>query len=65
MSSRFDSAMRSGVSYPRGPLAWGDEIGAGRVAAVLANLAACGDAVRYRISPRVARVAQSGGRLAG
>ena len=61
----IDTAMRSGVSYPRGPLAWGDEIGAGRVAAVLANLAACGDAVRYRISPRVARVAQSGGRLAG
>ena len=58
-----DLAMQKGVGYPRGPLAWGDAIGAGRVAAVLANLAAHYGEDRYRTSPRLARAAQTGARL--
>ncbi len=58
-----DLAMQKGVSYPRGPLAWGDAIGPARVAAVLANLAAHYGEDRYRTSPRLARAAQTGGRL--
>ena len=56
--------MQKGVSYPRGPLAWGDASGAARIAGVLANLAAHYGEDRYRVSPRLARAAQAGGRLA-
>ena len=59
----IDLAMQKGVNYPRGPLAWGDAIGAGRVAGVLANLAAHYGEDRYRTSPRLLRAAQAGGRL--
>jgi len=59
----IDLAMQKGVNYPRGPLAWGDAIGPARVAGVLANLAAHYGEDRYRISPRLARAAQAGGRL--
>jgi 3-hydroxybutyryl-CoA dehydrogenase len=58
-----DLAMQKGVNYPRGPLAWGDAIGAARIAAVLANLAAHYGEDRYRTSPRLARAALTGGRL--
>ena len=61
----IDLAMQKGVNYPLGPLAWGDAIGAGRIAGVLANLAAHYGEDRYRVSPRLARAAQAGGRLAG
>ena len=50
-----DVAMRNGVNYPRGPLAWADAIGLGHVSAVLRNLAAHYGEVRYRISPLLAR----------
>ena len=63
-SADIDLAMQKGVNYPRGPLAWGDAIGAGRVAAVIANLGAHYGEDRYRVSPRLARAAQSDGRLA-
>ncbi|MFO1283810.1 MAG: 3-hydroxyacyl-CoA dehydrogenase [Burkholderiales bacterium] len=59
-----DTAMRAGVNYPSGPLTWGDAIGPARVATVLAHLAAAIDPVRYRTSPRLARVAQAGAKLA-
>jgi len=59
----IDLAMQKGVSYPRGPLAWGDGIGPARVAAVLANLAATVEPSRYRTSPKLARAAQSGQKL--
>jgi 3-hydroxybutyryl-CoA dehydrogenase len=59
----IDLAMQKGVNYPRGLLAWGDEIGAGRVGAVLANLGASYGEDRYRPSPRLARAAQSDGKL--
>jgi len=61
----IDTAMRKGVNYPRGPLAWGDAIGAGTVRDTLANLAAHYGEDRYRISPLVARRATTGGRLGG
>ncbi|MFD9031804.1 3-hydroxyacyl-CoA dehydrogenase [Streptomyces sp. NPDC059567] len=34
----IDTAMRLGVNYPRGPLAWGEELGAGWVLEMLSNL---------------------------
>jgi len=50
-----DVAMRNGVNYPCGPLAWADVIGLGHVCAVLRNLAAHYGEDRYRISPLLAR----------
>ncbi|CDG81301.1 3-hydroxyacyl-CoA dehydrogenase PaaH [Janthinobacterium agaricidamnosum] len=50
-----DLAMRKGVNYPRGPLAWADDIGLGQVVAVLDNLARAYGEDRYRISPLLRR----------
>ena len=50
-----DVALRNGVNYPRGPLAWADAIGLAHVCAVLRNLAAHYGESRYRISPLLAR----------
>ena len=61
----IDLAMQKGVNYPRGPLAWGDAIGAARIATGLANLADHYGEDRYRTSPRLARAAQTRGRLGG
>jgi len=61
----IDLAMQKGVNYPRGPLAWGDAIGAAMVRDVLANLAAHYGEARYRISPLVTRRAATGGALGG
>jgi 3-hydroxybutyryl-CoA dehydrogenase len=51
----IDTAMQKGVNYPRGPLAWADEIGVSRVRDVLANLSAHYGEDRYRLSPLIAR----------
>ena len=51
-----DSAMRNGMNYPVGPLAWVDAIGVDHVRTVLANLAAYYGDPRYRTSPLVMRV---------
>ena len=64
-AASIDLAMRQGVNYPRGPLAWGDAIGATTVRDVLAHLAAHYGEDRYRISPLVARRAAAGGTLLG
>lgn len=45
-----DDAMRSGVNYPRGPIAWAQDIGLERVLAVLDTLAAATGDPRYRAS---------------
>jgi len=61
----LDDAMRKGVNYPRGPLAWADAIGLARVRDVLANLAAHYGEDRYRVAPLIARRAVTGQPLAG
>jgi 3-hydroxybutyryl-CoA dehydrogenase len=50
-----DVAMRNGVNYPRGPLAWADAIGLPHVCDVLLHLGAHYGEDRYRISPLLAR----------
>jgi 3-hydroxybutyryl-CoA dehydrogenase len=59
-----DLAMRKGVNYPLGPLAWVDAIGLPAICVVLANMGAYYGEERYRISPRLRRRALAGGRLA-
>jgi 3-hydroxybutyryl-CoA dehydrogenase len=59
----LDLAMQKGVNYPRGPLAWGDTLGAARVREVLQHLAAHYGEDRYRTSPLIARRAAIGGKL--
>jgi 3-hydroxybutyryl-CoA dehydrogenase len=48
-----DTAMRLGVNYPCGPLAWADAIGLEKISAVLANLAHTYGEDRYRTSPLI------------
>ena len=60
-----DVAMQKGVNYPRGPLAWGDAIGAARVRDALRNLSMHYGEDRYRISPLIARRCASGRPLRG
>jgi 3-hydroxybutyryl-CoA dehydrogenase len=50
-----DLAMRLGVAYPRGPLAWADAIGLARVLATIDALAAGYGEDRYRASPLLRR----------
>lgn len=58
-----DTAMRKGVNYPRGPIAWADDLGLPFVAAVLANLARCYGGERYRVSPLIQHCRWSGKKL--
>jgi 3-hydroxybutyryl-CoA dehydrogenase len=58
-----DIAMRKGVNYPRGPLAWADAIGFAEVQTVLQNLAAAYGEDRYRVSPLIRRKVAGGGRF--
>ena len=46
----IDTAMRLGVNYPRGPLAWGESLGWGRVLRLLENLQQHYGEERYRPS---------------
>ena len=48
-----DSAMCLGVNYPKGPLAWADQIGLAAVRQVLSNLGRSYGEDRYRISPLI------------
>ncbi|OYW17373.1 MAG: hypothetical protein B7Z52_06885 [Burkholderiales bacterium 12-64-5] len=57
--------MRLGTAYPKGPLAWADEIGAPRVATVLRNLHQHYGDARYRLSPRLSRAFHTNGGLHG
>ena len=59
-----DLAMRKGVNYPRGPLAWGDAIGAAVVRDALRHMHEHYGEPRYRLSPLIARRCATGGRLA-
>ncbi len=55
-----DAAMRLGVNYPQGPLAWAQHLGLDTVRTVLANLGASYGEDRYRISPLIQRHVFSG-----
>ncbi|MBL8427996.1 MAG: 3-hydroxyacyl-CoA dehydrogenase, partial [Dechloromonas sp.] len=55
-----DQAMRLGVNYPQGPLAWADQVGVAAIRDVLANLGASYGEDRYRISPLIQRAVFAG-----
>ncbi len=59
----IDAAMTLGVNYPRGPLAWADDLGVKRIVAVLDGLMNDYDEDRYRVSPVLRRLSGSGGRF--
>ncbi len=59
----IEVAMTRGVNYPKGLLAWGDELGAGAVLATLDALQAEYAEDRYRASPLLRRIATAGGKL--
>ncbi len=46
----IDAAVTLGLGYPKGPLAWGDDLGPARVVAVLDGIAATTGDPRYRAS---------------
>jgi 3-hydroxybutyryl-CoA dehydrogenase len=50
-----DTAMRGGVNYPRGPMAWAEDIGIDRLVAVLDNMCGVYGEDRYRVSPLLRR----------
>ncbi len=51
-----DMAMRKGVNYPRGPLAWANDMGIDTVTNVLRQLSATYGEDRYRVSPLLQRL---------
>ena len=55
-----DMAMRKGVNYPRGPLAWANDIGIDTVTHVLHHLCTAYGEDRYRVSPLLRRLYASG-----
>ncbi len=61
----IDLAMTKGVNYPKGLLAWGDEIGARTILERLEALHAEYGEDRYRASPLLRRVAAAGARFVG
>jgi len=56
----IDAAVTLGLGYPKGPLAWGDAIGADRILAILEALSAFYGDPRYRPSPWLKRRALLG-----
>jgi 3-hydroxybutyryl-CoA dehydrogenase len=62
--AHVELAMTRGVNYPRGLLAWGDEIGAGAVVAELDALRDRYQEDRYRVSPLLRDAARGGRPLA-
>jgi 3-hydroxybutyryl-CoA dehydrogenase len=59
----IDLAMTKGVNYPKGLLAWAEEIGVAKVLGWLENVQGEYGEDRYRPSPMLKRVARSGGRF--
>jgi len=59
----IDLAMTRGVNYPKGLLAWADELGAATVLDRIERLHAEYGEDRYRASPLLRRVARDGGRF--
>ena len=58
-----DSAMRLGVNYPLGPLAWADQVGVANIYTVLENLNRGYGEDRYRISPLLQRAVFAGRKI--
>jgi 3-hydroxybutyryl-CoA dehydrogenase len=56
----IDLAVRLGLGYPRGPLAWGDALGPRRMLGILRELASFYGDPRYRPSPWLTRRARLG-----
>lgn len=56
----IDTAMKFGVHYPHGPIEWADTIGLRQVYAVLSALENDLQEDRYRVSPLLKQMAQSG-----
>jgi 3-hydroxybutyryl-CoA dehydrogenase len=56
----IDMAVRIGLAYPNGPLAWGDALGPARVLMILQELARAYGDPRYRPSPWLSRRARLG-----
>jgi 3-hydroxybutyryl-CoA dehydrogenase len=59
----LDTAMRIGVNYPQGPLAWAEALGLPFVLGVSENIARAYGEDRYRPSPLLRRKVQSGSRF--
>lgn len=59
----IELSMTKGVNYPKGLLAWGDEIGASTVLGRLESLQSEYGEDRYRPSPLLRRIAKAGGKL--
>ncbi|MFD7505146.1 3-hydroxyacyl-CoA dehydrogenase [Streptomyces sp. NPDC059850] len=59
----IDTAMRTGVNYPHGPLHWGDQLGAAWVRDVLENLHNAWPTGRYAPSQALIRRAATQGKL--
>lgn len=58
-----DAAMRLGVNYPCGPLAWADAVGVAQIHAVLKNLGQFYGEDRYRVSPLIQQAVYAGSTL--
>jgi 3-hydroxybutyryl-CoA dehydrogenase len=58
--AHIDLAVKLGLAYPSGPLAWGDALGPARVLRILQELSRCYGDPRYRPSPWLARRARLG-----
>jgi 3-hydroxybutyryl-CoA dehydrogenase len=56
----IDLAVRMGLAYPNGPLAWGDKLGGATVLSILDRMHACYADPRYRPSPWLKRRARLG-----
>jgi 3-hydroxybutyryl-CoA dehydrogenase len=59
----IEDAVTLGLGYPRGPLAWGDKIGAARVMQILSSMLSLTGDPRYRPSPWLRRRAALGASL--
>lgn len=60
-----DAAMKRGVNYPQGPLAWADALGVPTVHAVLTHLGLAYGEDRYRISPLLQQAYYAGRKIHG